>query len=111
IVISRMSLVNNAPRRASVTAFFRLICFHLLWPAMLATYLVSTIRVEHILEPHPAAIEVQIHEARRPIAILQDDELGRSLHAVAGIVHLLAVNAEDHVGVLLDGAKMPEIVE
>src|SRR5207244_2726665 len=81
IVISRMSLVNNAPRRASVTAFFRLICFHLLWPAMLATYLVSTIRVEHILEPHPAAIEVQIHEARRPIAILQDDELGRSLHA------------------------------
>ena len=38
IVISRISLVNSAPRRASVTAFFRLICFHLLWPAMALTY-------------------------------------------------------------------------
>src|SRR5881628_3374156 len=34
IVISRISLVNAAPRLASATAFFRLICFHLLWPAM-----------------------------------------------------------------------------
>src|SRR5437763_15073097 len=34
IVISRISLVKSAPRRASVTAFFRLICFHLLSPAM-----------------------------------------------------------------------------
>jgi hypothetical protein len=30
IVISRISRVNKAPRFASVTAFFRLICFHLL---------------------------------------------------------------------------------
>src|SRR3989441_9348235 len=34
MVISRISLVKSAPRRASVTAFLRLICFHLLWPAM-----------------------------------------------------------------------------
>src|SRR3970040_2373458 len=34
IVISRMSLVNAAPRFWSATAFFRLICFHLLWPAI-----------------------------------------------------------------------------
>src|SRR5205823_12111819 len=33
-VISRMTLVQEDARRASVTAFFRLICFHLLWPAM-----------------------------------------------------------------------------
>src|SRR4030042_1088182 len=32
-VISLMSLVKWAPRRESVTAFLRLICFHLLWPA------------------------------------------------------------------------------
>jgi hypothetical protein len=30
IVISRMRRVNTAPRFWSVTAFFRLICFHLL---------------------------------------------------------------------------------
>src|SRR2546426_1464017 len=34
MVISRISRVNSAPRRASATAFFRLICFHLLWPAI-----------------------------------------------------------------------------
>src|SRR5262249_6538041 len=34
MVISLMILVQAAPRRASVTAFLRLICFHLLWPAM-----------------------------------------------------------------------------
>src|SRR5215217_5268653 len=33
-VISRMTLVQDEARRASVTAFLRLICFHLLWPAM-----------------------------------------------------------------------------
>src|SRR5690349_5771230 len=33
-VISRMILVQAEARRESVTAFFRLICFHLLWPAM-----------------------------------------------------------------------------
>src|SRR5437870_1718306 len=33
-VISRMTLVQEEARRATVTAFLRLICFHLLWPAM-----------------------------------------------------------------------------
>src|SRR5689334_24378955 len=33
-VISRMTLVHDDARRASVTAFLRLICFHLLWPAI-----------------------------------------------------------------------------
>src|SRR5213592_1840733 len=34
MVISRITLVKAAPRFWSATAFFRLICFHLLWPAM-----------------------------------------------------------------------------
>src|SRR5260370_16508105 len=34
MVISRITLVKAAPRLASATAFFRLICFHLLWPAI-----------------------------------------------------------------------------
>src|SRR5438093_11384014 len=33
-VISRMTLVQEEARLASVIAFLRLICFHLLWPAM-----------------------------------------------------------------------------
>src|SRR5919112_5928488 len=33
-VISRMTLVQDEARLASVIAFLRLICFHLLWPAI-----------------------------------------------------------------------------
>src|SRR3954453_19679266 len=33
-VISRVALAQDDAPRASVTAFLRLICFHLLWPAM-----------------------------------------------------------------------------
>ena len=33
-LISRPSRVNTAPRLASTTALVRLICDHLLWPAM-----------------------------------------------------------------------------
>src|SRR3954452_21900330 len=33
-VISRITLVQEEARLASVMAFLRLICFHLLWPAM-----------------------------------------------------------------------------
>ena len=36
-VISRITLVQVEARRESVTAFLRLICFHLLWPAMPST--------------------------------------------------------------------------
>jgi hypothetical protein len=33
-MISRMHFAQTDERRESATAFFRLICFHLLWPAM-----------------------------------------------------------------------------
>src|SRR5690348_5270545 len=101
IVISRISLVKSAPRRASVTAFLRLICFHLLWPAIgHPMYNFLPVRVEHILEPHPTAIEVEIHESGRSVAVLQDDQLSRAFHAISRVVHVLAIDAEHHVGVL-----------
>src|SRR5437879_13804145 len=81
-VVSRISVVKSAPRRASVTAFFRLICFHLLWPAMAPNLQRSPIRVEHVLEPHPAPVEIQVHEARRPVAVLEHGQLGGALDAV-----------------------------
>src|SRR5213080_603846 len=115
IVISRISLVNRAPRRASVTAFFRLICFHLLWPAM--RYL-SLPQPKSFTGPGPACprtasapVEVQVHEPGRPVAVLEDDELGRPLDPVPRVVHLLPVDSEDHVRVLLDRAEVPEVVE
>src|SRR5438132_6200049 len=111
MVISRISLVKSAPRRWSVTAFFRLICFHLLWPAMRNNLRVSPVRVQHILEPHPAPVEVQIHEAGRSVAVLEHDQFRGAVHAVAGIVHLLAVQPEHQIRVLLDRPQVAEVVE
>src|SRR2546430_17188427 len=51
----------------------------------------STVGIEHVLEPHPAPIEVEIHEPRRPVAVLQDQQLSGTLHAVARTVHLFAI--------------------
>src|SRR5690242_7594286 len=47
-VISLITLVHDEARLASVMAFFRLICFHLLWPAMadlLARRMMRTFRL------------------------------------------------------------------
>ena len=49
-VISRMTLVQDEARRESVTAFFRLICFHLLWPAM--TRSIARIQTPSIAAEH-----------------------------------------------------------
>src|SRR6266567_229421 len=111
IVISRISLVKSAPRRASVTAFFRLICFHLLWPAMAPNLQRSPIRVEHVLEPHPAPVEVQVHEAGRAVAVLEHDQFRGAVYPVARIVHLFAVQPEHEIRVLLDRPQVAEVVE
>ena len=65
--------------------------------------------IEHVFEPQPLLVEVQVHVAGTAIAILEHHQLGRALDASAGVVHLLAVNAEHDVCVLLDGAERAEV--
>src|SRR5581483_12419626 len=115
-VISRMILVQAEARRASVTAFLRLICFHLLWPAMgelLAAARVAakhsilspgSLAVQQILEPEPAPVEVEVGEPGRAVPVLEHDELRRALDAVPRPVHLLPIEPEHQVGVLLHRA-------
>src|SRR5687768_6113689 len=59
-VISRMTLVQEEARRASVTAFLRLICFHLLWPAM--AQLLHICRSRGAGEGSRGAAEVRKHK-------------------------------------------------
>ena len=40
-------------------------------------------RVEHVLEPQPPRVEVEIHEPGRPVPVLRHDQLGGALHALA----------------------------
>src|SRR5438552_3054312 len=71
----------------------------------------SPVRVEHVFDPHPAPVEVQVHEPRRAVAVLGDQQLGRPLDAAAGVVHLLPEDREHDVGVLFHGAEVAEVVQ
>src|SRR4051812_41111973 len=61
----------------------------------------SAVRVEHVLEPHPLRIEVEIDVAGGAVPVLDRRQLGRAFDAVGITVHLLAEKREHHVGVLL----------
>src|SRR3989475_8119455 len=71
----------------------------------------SPIRVEHVFDPHPAPVEVEVHEPRWAVAVLGDQELGRPFDAAAGVVHLLPEDREHDVGVLLHRAEVAEVVQ
>src|ERR687894_75803 len=55
------------------------------------------VRVEHVFETHPLLVEIEVDVARRPVPVLQREELGGPLGALR-LVHLLAVQSEHHVG-------------
>src|SRR2546428_14178252 len=71
----------------------------------------SSVGIEHILEPHPASIKVEIRESGGAVAVLGDDQLGRTVHAAARVVHLLAEDRQNDVGMLLRCAHDAEVVE
>ena len=50
-------------------------------------------------------IEVQVHESRGPVAILGQDQLGSALHSLRGPIHLLPIDRQNHIRILLDGAR------
>src|SRR5437016_13854114 len=70
-----------------------------------------------VVEPRVFLLEEQLHGARRPVALLPDDQLRDALEALVGlgvggaVVELLAIDEADHVGVLLDGARLPQVGE
>src|SRR5206468_2940507 len=70
-----------------------------------------------VVEPRVFLLEEQLHGAGGPIALLPDDQLGEPLETLAGlgvggaVVELLAVDEAHDVGVLLDGARLPEVGE
>src|SRR5687767_4226124 len=67
--------------------------------------------VEHVLEPHPLLVEVEIHVPGRTISILVHLQLGRAFDAERRFVHLFPIEAQHHIGVLLERAADAEVVE
>ena len=62
-----------------------------------------------ILEPRELAAEGELHHSDGAVALLADDDLREPLVGRFGVVHLVAVDEEDHVRVLLDGARLPQV--
>src|SRR5882672_12331436 len=67
--------------------------------------------IQQVLESQPAPVEVEIHKSGRPSPVLGDDQFGRALHPVAGAVHLLPIETEDDVRVLLERAAAAQVVQ
>ncbi len=68
-----------------------------------------------ILEPRVLLEEREPHGARRPVALLADDDLGHALGLGLALavdaVHLLAEDEEHDVGVLLERAGLAQVGE
>src|SRR5512142_406953 len=47
------------------------------------------IGIEHVFEPHPTGIEIQVDVPRASVSILSDQKLGGALDAAGALVHLL----------------------
>src|SRR5687767_7062287 len=64
-----------------------------------------------VAEGSRLADEHQLHRAGLAVAVLRDDQLGKPLVLVRGIVDFIAIDEGDHVCVLLDGARLTKVRE
>src|SRR5206468_359461 len=78
-----------------------------LFPASLKPSVKAVRRVIGELRVVPE--ECQPDRPRRTVTLLADDDLGGALVARIGVVVLVAVDEEDHVGVLLDRARFAKV--
>src|SRR5512135_3732547 len=46
------------------------------------------VRIEHVFEPHPTGIEIQVNVPRAAVPILAHQELGGAFDAAGALVHL-----------------------
>src|SRR5690606_13120855 len=53
--------------------------------------------------------ERTVHRAGRTVAVFADDQLRRAARFAVRVVDLVAVDEQDQVGVLLDGAGFPQV--
>src|SRR5690349_10580682 len=70
-----------------------------------------SVRIEHVLEPHPLRVEEQIDVASRTVAILPHQQLGCAFDVARRLVHVLAEQREHDVGMLLHRSERAEVVQ
>src|SRR4051794_18751614 len=69
----------------------------------------EAVALSRVLEARELADERQIDLADRTVALLRDDELREAFRFRRRVVHLIAVDEEDDVGVLLDRTGLAKV--
>src|SRR5215213_9944111 len=69
----------------------------------------KAVGVRRVTEARELAQECKRDLSYGAIALLRDDELGDAGVLRRGVVHLVAIDEEDHVGILLDRPAFAEI--
>src|SRR5690606_41281156 len=76
--------------------------------------LVRTVAVRHlgrvVLELRVLAEERELHFPDGAVALLRNDDVGNALARRVLIVHFLATDHHDYVGILLDRARLTQVV-
>jgi hypothetical protein len=67
--------------------------------------------VQHVFESHPLRVEIQVDVPGAPISVLPDEQLRRAFDLAAAVIHVLAEERQDDVGVVFHGSERAEIVE
>ena len=61
--------------------------------------------MREILKARVFPLERQAHGADGPVTLLADDDFGNAFFGCLGVVHFIAVNKQNHIGVLFDRAR------
>src|SRR5688572_28072100 len=71
--------------------------------------LVVVLPMRQVVEAGVASLEPRLHRVDGAVAVLADDDLRDVLLLGLLVVDLFAVDEDDEVGVLLDGARLAEV--
>src|ERR1043166_3534459 len=74
-------------------------------------WLLLAIGVQHVFEPHPLRVEIQVDISGGAVAVLADEQLRGTLDIASRFVHVLPEQTEDDVCVLLHGSENAEVIE
>src|SRR5216110_2747238 len=70
-----------------------------------------TVWIEHVLEPHPLGIEIQIDVPETAVPVFPDEQLRGALDLTTPVVHVFSKERQHDVRVVFDGAHGAKVVE
>ena len=76
---------------------------------VIALLAVEVLRAGKIIELRELSVERESNRSDRTIPLFADDDLRRALVRAVRVVNLVAIDEQDHVGILLDSAGFTQV--